>query len=430
MGFFDLFRSKPAARAKPRADYAGADDGDWFTWGSGGAEAFIRTGFTASGATVNSQNALRNLAVFRCVDVISSTIGSLPLYIMKRNANGTIGYAEDHPLYDLLLHKPNAWQTAQDFRSQMQLNALTEGNAYATIVRSGRRIMQLVPLDPYRVVVTQNPDWTLNYRYDRPTGGHHDYPATDIFHVRGLSQNGITGMSRTNLAREAIGLALQAELAAARTFKHGMMVGGVVTHPGVLSKDAFDNLRESLNERYASAENAQKSLLLQEGMTYKEISSNPANSQQLETRRFQIEEVSRVFGVPRPLLMLDDTSWGSGIEQLSLLFVEYGLKSWFTAWESAVNVSLLTQQERKTLYADYDEKDLLRGSMNDQANFYGRALGAGGQGAWMTPNEVRRDVGLGTHPDGDTLVNPMTASGVPTPDKGATAPTNGDANNG
>lgn len=422
MGLFDLFRAKPAARSTPKADYvAGAGGNDWFDWGAEGASAFIRTGFTASGATVTSEHALRNAAVFRCVDLISSAMGSLPLYIMQRNANGTISYAQDHPLYDLLLHKPNAWQTAQDFRATMQLNVLLEGNAYANIVRSGTRVMQLVPLDPFRVVVTQNADWTLNYKYAKPVGGHVDYTANDILHIRGLSRDGISGMSRTHLAREAIGLALQAELAAARLFKNGTMVGGVVSHPGQLSKEAFDNLREMLNERYASAENAQKTMLLQEGMAYKEISANAANTQQIETRSFQIAEVARVFGVPRPLLMTDETGWGTGIEQLSLLFIKYGLRSWFNAWESAINVSLLTVRERKTLYSDFDEKELLRGSMNDQSSFYSKALGAGGQGAWMTPNEVRNDVGLGTHADGDTLINPMTAQGAP-------APTNGGAN--
>ena len=138
--------------------------------------------------------------------------------------------------------------------------------------------------------------------------------------------------------------------------------------------------------------------------------STAQNSQQNETRQMQIEEIARVFDIPRPLLMVDETSWGSGIEQLGIFFVRYSLNSWFKAWEQAVRRSLLTKRERREdeLFADFDERELLRGSLADQAEYYAKALGAGGQAAWMKPNEVRDDVGLGSDPDGDKLTNPMT----------------------
>lgn len=153
-------------------------------------------------------------------------------------------------------------------------------------------------------------------------------------------------------------------------------------------------------------------------MTYKEIASTSANSQNLEQRKHQIEEIARAFGVPRPLLMMDETAWGSGIEQLAILFVTMCLRHWFTAWEGAINTTLLTAGERVSLYSDFDERELLRGSMTDQANYFSAALGSGGHAPWLTPNEARDSAGYGRHPDGDSLTNPMTAPQQPTPPPG------------
>lgn len=428
MGLFDMFRR--AVGADTTARPAAMDsEAHWVDLSDPRLAAFMRDGETGSGVSVSADAALRNMAVFRCVDIIASTIGMLPLYLMRKGAEGQVTPAEDHPLYDLLLHRPNAWQTGHQFRSHMQTSALMEGNAFALIVRSTRRVAALVPLDSRLVTVRQNADWTLTYRYNKPASGWVDYPGDDILHIRGLSRDGILGLSRTKVAREAIGLALQAEQAAARVFRNGMLVGGVLTHPQKLSDTAFARLQASLHERYVGTENAHKSMLLEEGMTYKEIASTTASTQNVETRNLQIEEVARAFGVPRPLLMQDATSWGTGIEQLAILFVRFGLAPWFTAWEGEANVKLLSPVERRTLYVDFDERELLRGSMTDQASYFSAALGAGGHSPWMSQNEIRTSAGLGRHPDGDSLTNPMTTPQPTTPPPGgAPASTDGATN--
>lgn len=413
MGLFDMFRRALSTDTASRPS-AMDSEAHWVDLADPRLASFMRDGETGSGVSVSSDAALRNMAVFRCVDIIASTIGMLPLYLMRKGADGQVEPAEDHPLYDLLLHRPNAWQTGHQFRSHMQTSALMDGNSFALIVRSTRRVAALVPLESRLVTVRQNADWTLTYRYQKPTGGWVDYPGDDILHIRGLSRDGILGLSRTKVAREAIGLALQAEQAAARVFRNGMLVGGVMTHPAKLSDTAFARLQASLHERYVGTENAHKSMLLEEGMTYKEIASTTASTQNVETRNLQIEEVARAFGVPRPLLMQDSTSWGTGIEQLAILFVRFGLAPWFTAWEGEANVKLLTPVERRTLYADFDERELLRGSMADQANYFSAALGAGGHAPFMSQNEVRDNLGLSRHRDGDTLTNPMTTPQQPT----------------
>src|SRR5690606_20152404 len=188
------------------------------------------------------------------------------------------------------------------------------------------------------------------------------------------------------------------------------MVGGALTHPNKLGDDEFENLNTSLKEKFSGAENAHKWLILEEGMKAERFSPTAQESQQVETRNQQIEEIAREFGVPRPLLMMDDTSWGNGIETLGQFFVRYGLAPWFQAWEQAIGRCLLSKEERRTLFADFDERELLGGSMKDQADSLTKALGCGGSRTWMSQNEARDYVGLGESEDADadSLKNPMT----------------------
>lgn len=411
MGLLDFLRRKgpsDAAGASARPQAAG-DSFIALSLDDPYLAEFLRGGSaTHSGAVVNPFRAMHNTAVFRCVDLISSSIGMLPLYLKRLGPNGSLTDAVDHDLYDLLLTTPNHWQTAFEFRSQMQMNALVEGDGFALIIRSRGKIIRLIPLHPSRVKPEQADDWTVTYRVQRKDGSIAVLPSSDVFHLHGLSRDGVCGLSRTNVAREAIGLAMRSEEGAARLYKNGMLVGGALSHPTKLSPEAYNRLQASIIERYSGAENAHKWVILEEGMTPHSMTQSAVDAQLNETRNHQIEEIARAFGVPRPLLMMDDTSWGSGIEQLGILFVRFGLSSWFSAWEQAIIRSLLTVAERRTLRPDFDEKELLRGSMKDQGDFYAKALGAGGQRPWMTQNEVRDDVGLGPRDDGDSLVNPMT----------------------
>lgn len=410
MGITDLFsrrRAKPsgAAPRRPRAE----DGGITIVLGDPATEAYLRGGAeTLSGAVVSPESALRNMAVWRCVDLIAGSIGMLPLYLRERDDTGAVSNAEHHALYRVLMTRPNAYQTPLVFKAHMQMRALVDGNAFALIVRSRGRVIALNPIDPNRVRVRLQNDWSVIYDVTRPDGTLVSLPPSDILHLRGLSWNGVLGVSRTAVAREAIGLAMQAEAGAARLYKNGVMVGGFLEHPGKLGDDAFDNLDESLKAKYSGAENAGKWIILEEGMKAQVAQASARDNQQIETRKFQIEEVARAFGVPRPLLMMDETSWGSGIEQLGILFVRYSLAPWFKAWEEAIALTCLTETEMGRYYADFDEKELLRGSMKDQAEFYAKALGAGGSQPWMQANEVRDDVGLGPHADGEGLKNPMT----------------------
>lgn len=341
---------------------------------------------TAAGVHISPRVAMKNTTVLRCVSLIAFSVGMLPLHLIEKE---TKKKAEAHPLYRILHRKPNNWQTAFEFRTLMQQRALVDGDAFALIIRTGNRIAYLVPIARARVAVKQRDDWSLEYHVTRPSGAVNVLEQRDVFHLRyGMSEDGFTGLSLVRQAAEAIALAQQTERAAARLFKNGMITGQIFRHPDKLSPEAFERLKKSIDAR-EGAENAFKTMVLEEGMDVKEGGTTGRASQHIEQRKHQIEEIARPFGVPRPLLGVDDTSWGSGIDVLGQFFVRYGLSPWFEAWEQAIERSLLTEAESEQYGAKFNPGALLRGSMKDQAEFFAKGLGAGGHSPFLEVDEVR-----------------------------------------
>jgi len=358
-----------------------------------------------------SNDSLRNMAALRCVSLICESIGMLPVNLYRDGPSKE--YAKDHPAYRLLKLKPNDWQTPYEFKSQMQLSALLHGNAYAMIVRSGRRPIRLIPLQADQVEPKLTNSYRMEYTYTTPEGGQTVLRSEDILHLRDLSQDGVTAMSRMSLARNALELASNAEQAAKRVFETGNMAGGAIETPNALSDTAYERMRKSLDSEYTGLDSVNRWMLLEEGATAKKFAVTAQEAQHIENRNAQIEEVARAFGVPRPLLMMDDTSWGSGIEQLGLFFIQYGLQHWFTAWEQALARALLSDGELGELYFKYNEKALLRGTIKDQNEAFARASGAGGHAPWMTQNEIRDTLDLprSDDPAADELRNPLVQKG-------------------
>ncbi|MEX5600710.1 phage portal protein [Pseudophaeobacter sp. C1-32P7] len=405
MGILDLFRLKgrdqsDVGQAKAMAGegmaFSGLDDPALYEFIRGGD-----AGVTQAGVPVSVSSALKNTAVLRSVSLLSFSIGMLPLHLKEK---ATKDVAAQHSVHRLLHRKPNGWQTAFEFRVLMQQRALTKGDACALKVRSGNRIIQLVPLANVKPI--QNNDWSITYQVTRKDGRKIDYHQRDIFHLRyGLSDDGVSGLSMVKQAAEAIGLALQAEKSAASMFRNGMVLGGALKHPNTLSPEAYGRLKESMAQGEGAA-NAHKWKILEEGLEIETFRAPGKDAQGLEQRQHQIEEIARVFGVPRPLLMMDDTSWGSGIDVLGQLFVRYSLNPWFEAWQQAVERDLLTDAEADTYEAKFNAGGLLRGSMKDQAEFFAKGLGSGGHQPWLHPDEPREWLDL---PKRDDLPEPMGA---------------------
>lgn len=358
---------------------------------------FIRGGsMTASGAAISVEAALKNTAVFRSVSLLSYSIGMLPLHLFRDGNEKQ--KAADHPLFKVLYRKPNGWQTAYEFRQLMQAWALVHGNAYALKITRGDKVIGLAPVDPARMEVMQGDDLSLTYRYRKPNGDQRDLAAREVFHLRGFTLDGLTGRSMVRQAAEAIGLALQAERAAARLFRNGMVVGGAIRHPEKLSQEAFDRLKASMADR-EGADQAHKWLVLEEGMEAQPFGQSAQDSQHLEMRAHQIEEIGRIFGVPRPLLGVDDTSWGSGIDVLGQMFVRYGLNPWIEAWQQAISRDLLSDADQDRFYAKFNVGALLRGNMKDMAEFFAKGLGSGGHYPFLHPEEARDWLELGHRDD-------------------------------
>jgi HK97 family phage portal protein len=349
--------------------------------GSGG-----RTG--VAGIAVNERMALRNSTFFRAVSLICGSIGMLPLHLMQRQSDGTIGKAREHPLFRVLHRKPNDFQTASQFKSHMQLCALLDGNAYALIVRSRGAVRQLIPLPRRRVKPQLSTTFDLTFRYDREKGGPVTLAKEDVFHFRGpISLDGLNGVSLLDIAADTLGVSYRAVQAAGRVLDKGTMARGALETDQTLGDEAIKNLRDSLRDDFAGTDADEDFLILEEGLKAKVLSGTAKDNMLVEIRKQEAEEVSRFTGAPRPLLMFDETSWGSGIQQLGLFFVTYCLLQWFVIWEEAVWFCLLTPTEQESFYAKYNDGALLRGSLKEQAEFLKAALGP--NSAFLTPNEAR-----------------------------------------
>lgn len=363
--------------------------------------------FVRQGSREDSVDAaLQNDAVLRACDLISGSIAMLPLAIMRRNeATGRISEATDHPLYGLLRYQPNPWQTAHEFKMLMQGWLLLHGNAYAQITRTLGRVSGLVPVDPRRVTVeTDGGMFPLRYRIVNTRNESLTVEPRDMLHLRGFSIDSDKGVSRIRKAGDIIQTATQQQAAANSIYRNGVIAGVALTHPEQLSPEAADRLRSTFEAGYAGSANAGRVIVLEEGMKREFPPATAQSAQMVEMRAQLTEAIGRVFGVPRPLMFMDDTSWGSGIEQLAMLFVRFGLAPWFSVWEQGITRALMPIAERGVFYPDFDERELLRGTMKDQGEFLARALGSGGHRPWMTGNEAREHVGLGRHPDGDGLI--------------------------
>ena len=387
---------KAKSKSRPRADsgglvFEGLNDPALLE--------FIRSG----GVGIDGRQALCNAALYRCITLISQSIGMLPLNVLHNDDGRET--ATEHPVWKLLKRQPNKFQTAYEFKSLMQSHVLQYGNAYARIIRSRGQVIQLVPIHPTAVQVKQRDDWSVHYVVTRKDGGLLDFEADEILHLRDLTDDGLEGMSRVKLAKRALGIAFDAEDAASRIFSEGVMAGGYLATDKALSDKAYNQLQESLQKRYSGKANAGRFMILEEGLKAEKWGNTASDAQHIENRNHQIEEIARMFGVPRPLLMMDDTSWGSGISELGVFFLKYGLLPWFTMWEQALTRSLLNPAEQDRLIFKFNAGALLRGSLENQAEFFAKALGSGGHGAWMTQNEVREisDLPKSTDKSADTL---------------------------
>ena len=357
---------------------------------SGSAYRFFLGG-TTSGKAVTERSAMQMTAVYSCVRILSEAIAGLPLHLYRYDKNGRKEKALDHPLYFLLHDEPNPEMTSFIFRETLMTHLLLWGNAYAQVIRNGKgEVVGLYPLMPNRMTVDRDEHGKLFYSYqvgsdDAPTmkTGTVILKPSDVLHIPGLGFDGLVGYSPIAMAKNAIGLAIATEEYGAKFFANGATPGGLLEYPGTV-KDP-DRVRESWNKGFSGSQNAGKVAILEEGMKYTPISIAPEQAQFLETRKFQINEIARIFRIPPHMIGDLEKSSFSNIEQQSLEFVKYTLDPWVARWEQAIIRSLLTPDEKAHYFVKFNVDGLLRGDYQSRMNGYATARQA--DPSWLIPYE-------------------------------------------
>lgn len=360
---------------------------------------------TAAGVSVSGDGALKYTAVLAAVRVLAESVASLPLLVYER-LPGEQGKrrAPDFYLYELLHNKPNPFIDSFIFRELMMVHLLLWGNAYAEIESDSRgRVTALWPLLAGNMLnITRGADG-LVYEYQLPNGQIQKIPGFALLHLRGLGTNGYFGLSPIALARQAIGLGLAAEQFGAGFFGNGAQMSGILKHPMKLTDEAETSLRESWAALYKGLDNAHRIAVLEEGMEYERISVPPEDAQFLETRKFQVTEIARMYRVPPHMLGDLDRATFSNIEHQSLEFVMHSLKPWLVRWEMAIAQQLMTAAERARFFPEFLVDGLLRG---DTTARYG-AYAVGRQNGWLSANDIRRLENMNPVEGGDVYLVPL-----------------------
>ena len=347
-------------------------------------------GGSSSGRSVTERSAMQMTAVYACVRILSEAIAGLPLHLYRYKEDGGKEKAIDHPLYLLLHDEPNPEMSSFVFRETLMTHLLLWGNAYAQIIRNGKgEIVALYPLMPNKMTVSRDDKGQLYYAYQKSQEElpkDRAYTVTlhpsDVLHIPGLGFDGLVGYSPIAMAKNAIGLAIATEEYGAKFFANGATPGGLLEYPGTV-KDP-DRIRESWSKGFSGG-NSHKIAILEEGMKYTPISISPEQAQFLETRKFQINEIARIFRVPPHMVGDLEKSSFSNIEQQSLEFVKYTLDPWVVRWEQSIQRALLQAEEKKRYFIKFNLEGLLRGDYQSRMNGYATAR----QNGWMSANDIR-----------------------------------------
>lgn len=347
---------------------------------------------TAAGVTIRPDTAMQSAAVFACVRVISETVASLPLILYRRVRGGGKVRAWDHPLYRVLHDIANPEMTAFDARETLVGHAALWGNAYAEIeYNSAGEVVAIWPLRPDRTHMERREDGSLWYVTELQDGKRVGLPSYRVWHTRGFF-----GLSPILEARNAVGLALAAEEYGARFFSNDSRPGGVLKHKGRLSPEAAKRLKESWEAAHSGLSYAHRVAVLEEGVEWQSIGIPPEDAQYLETRKFQVNEIARLFRVPPHLIGDLDRATFSNIEQQSIEFVVHCIRPWLVRFEQSAWRDLLTESERETLFCEHLVDGLLRGDIESRY----RAYAIGRQWGWLSVDEIRARENMNPLPEG------------------------------
>lgn len=355
-----------------------------------------------SGERVDEKSAMQISTVYACVRLLAESIAGLPLHLYRYTGEDEEKEkALDHPLYKILYRQPNPEMTSFTFRETLMTSLLLWGNAYAQIIRDGKNgVVGLYPLYPENVEVDRDESGQIYYIYhaytdEVPGENNKDIylKREDVFHIPGLGFNGLVGFSPIAMMKNALGTTLAVEKYGAAFFRNGAQPSGVLEHPGVLKDPA--KIRENWSAVYGGANNAHKVCVLEEGMQYKAISLPPEDSQFLETRKFTVDEICRIFRVPPHLVQNMEHATFSNIEHQSIDFVQHTLTPWIIRFEQGIMKDLLLEEEQDVYFPKFNVDGLLRGDYQSRMNGYATGFANG----FLCPNDIRKLENMDPIPD-------------------------------
>jgi HK97 family phage portal protein len=364
----------------------------------GGGWNFLFGG-TSAGKLVNETSAMQTSAVYACVRILAEAIASLPLNTYRRMADGGKELYFNHPLFRLLHDEPNSEMTSFVFRETLMAHLLLFGNAYSQIVRDGRGYpIALYPLLPNHMIVERANNGRLIYTYQTDKGVV-TFRREDVLHIPGLGFDGLIGYSPVAMAKNAVGMSIATEEYGAKFFSNGATPGGILEHPGTI-KD-IKRVKESWEAGYQGVGNSHKLAILEEGMKFNPVTIPPEQAQFLQTRKYQVGEIARIFRVPPHMVGDLDKSSFSNIEQQSLEFVRYTLDPWVVRWEMSLQQALLLPSEKSSVSIKFNLNGLLRGDYSTRMNGYSTGI----QNGFLSVNDVRalEDLNLLSDEDGGNL---------------------------
>ena len=349
-----------------------------------------------TGVSVNEKTAMTFSAVWASVRILSETIASLPWNVYTTEDESPI-LVPNHPMTKIL-RRPNPMMTSMTFRETMMANLALHGNAYAFIERDGTAaVTKLVPIHPLRVEI-KVVDGEKFYHIDKKEV----YADFEMIHVCGLSFDGMVGISPIKAARETFGIGLAANQFGAQFFGNGANVGGVLTHPGRLSDEAYTRIRNSWANSYGGLGNAHKTAILEEGMKIERMTIPPDQAQFLQTRVFQVEEVARWFLIPPHMIGdLKNSATRANVEEQGIQFVRNTIRPYAVRWEEEFTLKLFGLES--PFFVEFNLEGLLRGDIKSRYDAYA----VGRQWGWLSVNDIRKKEQLPDVEGGDVYLQPL-----------------------
>lgn len=363
---------------------------------------------TYTGRRISPQLSMQLTAVFSCVRVLAESVGMLPCGLYEQLERGNKRAVKER-LNKLLSVRPNNYMTPQEFWELLVACLCLRGNFYAYKVMALGEVVELLPLDPGSVVAKLNSQWEPVYQVTFPDGSTASLSQHEIWHVRIFTLDGLNGLSPIAYARQAIGLGLATEEHGARLFGNGAVTSGVLQTDQTLTDDAFNRLKNDFESRHQGLSNAHKPMILEMGLKWQQISLSAEDAQFLETRKFQLEEICRIFRVPLHMVQNTDRATFNNIENLGIGFINYSLVPYLTRIEQRINIGLVKPSAQGRFYAKFNAGALLRGDMKSRFEAYATGINWG----IYSPNECRELEELNPRDGGDIYLTPMNMTTKP-----------------